>query len=76
MPIKLAQSIDLTAQVGVDVFTFAPQIKICRDIVPATRQIGIGGERMLQALLLAHHLLGFLRIRPQVRVGGLLLNFG
>jgi hypothetical protein len=31
---------------------------------------------MLQTLLLAHHLLGSLRIRPQIRVGGLLFNFG
>jgi len=31
---------------------------------------------VLQALLLAHHLLGSLRIRPQIRVGGLLLNLG
>jgi len=31
---------------------------------------------MLQTLLLAHYLLGSLRIRPQIRLGGLLFDFG
>jgi len=31
---------------------------------------------VLQTLLLAHHLLRALRIRPQIRLGGLLLDFG
>jgi hypothetical protein len=31
---------------------------------------------VFQTLLLPHHLLGTLRIRPQIWVGGLLLDFG
>jgi hypothetical protein len=31
---------------------------------------------MLQTLFLAHHLLGSLRIRPQIGVSGLLFDFG
>jgi hypothetical protein len=31
---------------------------------------------VLQALFLAHHLLRSLRIRPQIRVGSLLFDFG
>jgi hypothetical protein len=30
---------------------------------------------MLEALLLAHDLLGFFGIRPQIRIGGLLVYF-
>jgi hypothetical protein len=31
---------------------------------------------MLEPFFFAHHLLGFLRIRPEIRVGGLFLNLG
>ena len=47
-----------------------------RIVIAAARQVGVGCEHALQPLLFAHYLLGALRIRPQIRVGGLLFNFG
>ena len=43
---------------------------------PRRTKFSLGREHILQALLLAHHLLGFLGIRPEIRVGGLFLDFG
>ena len=73
---QFAQRTDFALQIAVDVFAFFGQIEVGGNIVAAARQVGVGCEHVLQALLFAHHLLGSLRIRPQVRVGGLLFNFG
>ena len=73
---ELAQGIDFAAQVGVDVFAFAGQIEVGGDVVAMADEVGLGGQHIFQALFLAHHQLGFLRIRPEVRVGGLLFDFG
>jgi hypothetical protein len=42
----------------------------------APRQIAFERQHALQALALAHHLLRFFRIRPQIRVRRLLLDVG
>jgi hypothetical protein len=73
---QVVESSDLALQVGIHVFTFFGKIEVSVDIARAARQIGVGGEYVLQALLLAHDLLRALGIRPQVRVGCLLFNFG
>ena len=73
---QAAQRINLTAQVGVNILAFTGQIRICLDVVHSPRQISVCGQGALQTLLLAHYLLRFLRIRPQIRIGGLPVNFG
>ena len=73
---QLAQRVDFAAQVGVDVFAFVGQIKVRGNVVDAADQVGLGGQHVFEALFLAHHLLGFLGIRPEVRVGSLLFDFG
>ncbi len=72
---QLAQRVDFAAQVGVDAFSFAGQIKVRGNIVAVADEAGFIGQHIFQALLLAHDRLGFLRIRPEIGVGGLLLNF-
>ena len=73
---QFAQGVDVAAQFAVDVFAFLCQLKIGGDVIAAAGQIGVGREQVLQTLLFAHHLLRTLRIRPQIRLGGLLLDFG
>ena len=73
---QLAQRRDFALQIGVDALAFFRQIEVGRNVVAAAGQVGVGCKHVLQPLLFAHHLLGSLRIRPQVRVGGLLFNFG
>ena len=73
---QLAQRADFALQVRVDILAFFGEVEVGGDVVAAARQVGVGREHMLQPLLLAHDLLGSLRIRPQIRVGGLLFNFG
>src|SRR5271165_4510212 len=73
---QLAQRADFALQVGVDALAFFGEIEVGGNVFAAARQVGVVGEHVFQALLLAHHLLRALRIRPQIRVGRLLLNFG
>ena len=73
---KISQRINLAVQVGVDVLAFAPQVEIGGNIFAPAHQIGLGRQHILQTFLLAHHLLGFLWIRPKARVGSLLFDFG
>src|SRR5260370_22161531 len=73
---ELAQRVNFAAQVGFDVLAFARKVKVGGDVTGASDQIFFSREQMLQALFLAHDLLGFSRIRPQIGVGGLLVYFG
>ena len=73
---QLAERVDFALQVGVDVLAFFREIEVSGDVVAAARQVGVGREHVLQPLLFAHDLLRALGIRPQIRVGGLLFNFG
>ena len=73
---QVAERPDVPPQVGVDILAFLGEIEVGGDVVTAARQVGVGGEQVLQPLFLAHHALGILRIRPQIRVGSLLVNFG
>ncbi len=73
---QVTEHADFALQVGIDIFAFFGEVEVGGDIVAAAREVGIGLEHMLQPLLFAHYLLRSLRIRPQVRVGGLLFNFG
>jgi hypothetical protein len=38
-------------------------------------EFGLGRQKSFQALFLSHDLLRFLWVRPELRVGGLLLDF-
>jgi len=58
-----------------DVSPSLERSKIGSDIVAGAPD-RVGGEHMLQTLLFTHDLMRSLRIRPQIGVGGLLLNFG
>jgi len=60
----IAQRLNLALEFGVDVFSLKRQIEIGGNVIAAASQVGIGREHVLQALLLAHDLLRFLRIRP------------
>ena len=73
---QIAQPVNLAPQVGFDILAFAPQVEVGGDVLAPAHQIRLGGQHILQALLLTHHLLGFLRIRPKTGVSSLLLNFG
>ena len=66
----------VAAQLGIDILAFFRQFEVGGNVIAAAAKIGICRQQMLQTLFLAHHLLGSLRIRPQIRVGGLLFNFG
>ena len=72
----VAQRRNLAFEIAIDVLAFFGEIEIGGNVVTPARQVGIGGEDVLQALLFTHHLLRTLRIRPQIRVGGLFFNFG
>jgi hypothetical protein len=63
-------------QVRVNTLAFLGQVEVGGNIIAAARQVGVGREHVLQPLLFAHHLLGSLRVRPQIRVGGLLFDLG
>ncbi len=58
---QFAERIDFALQVGVNVLAFLGEVEIGGDVVAAARQISVGREHVLQALLLAHHLLRTLR---------------
>ena len=73
---RFRSAVNLAPQVGFNVLAFAAQIEIGGDIVAPAHQFCLGGEHILQALFLAHDLLGFLRIRPKIGVSSLLVNFG
>ena len=73
---QFAQRVDVAAQLGVNIFAFLRQFEVGGNVIAAAAQIGVCCQQMLQTLLFAHHLLRSLRIRPQIRVGGLLFNFG
>ena len=63
-------------QIGVDALAFFGQVEVGGNILATAHQVGVGCEHVLQPLFFAHDLLRSLRIRPQVRVGGLLFDFG
>jgi hypothetical protein len=72
---QIAEGADFAAKIGVDVFTFLREIEIGGNVVGAAREIGVSGQYVLEAFFLAHHLLRALRIRPQIRVGCLFVDF-
>ena len=74
--LALAVPVNLAAQVGFDVFSFASQIEVGGYVVATAHQVNLGRQHILQALLLAHDLLRLLWVRPQTWVSRLLLDFG
>jgi hypothetical protein len=70
-----AKRINLAPQVRFDTLAFAREIEVCGDVLRAAEKVSLGRQRVFEALLLTHDLLGSLWIRPEVRVGGLLINF-
>jgi hypothetical protein len=73
---QLAERADFALQVAIDVFAFFCQIEVGGNVIGAAGEIGVGGEHVLEALLLAHHLLRTQGVRPQIRFGSLLFDFG
>ena len=69
------QRIDFAAEIGFHIFAFFREIEVGRDVLGAANEVCLGREHVFQALFLAHDLLRFLRVRPQVRVGGLFIYF-
>ena len=47
-----------------------------RDVIGAADKIAFQRQHCFQPLALAHHLLRFFRIRPQIRIRRLLFDFG
>src|SRR5262245_23615144 len=72
----LTQRIQLTAQVGVYIFALAGQFEISGDVLSPPAKVSFGSQSAFQTLLFPHDLLRILRIRPEIWVGSLLLNFG
>ena len=72
----LTQRIDFTSKLGFYVFAFTRQVKVGRNVASTPDQVGLGREHLLKAFFFAHYLLGSLRVRPQIRVGGLFIDFG
>src|ERR1700686_5462599 len=66
----------MALQVGGDVLTFAGQIEIGGDVVSSARQVAFERQQAFQPLPLAHYLLRFFRIRPQIGIRRLLFDFG
>jgi hypothetical protein len=73
---QFAQRVDIAPQFSVDILAFLRQFEVGGNVIAAPAEIGVGSKQVLQTLLLAHYLLRSLRIRPQIRVGGLLFDFG
>ena len=69
-----AQVVHFAAQIGGNIFAFVRQIEVGGDVAGAARQFVVRGQRALQPLLLAHHLLRFFGIRPERGIGGLLFD--
>ena len=72
----LLQSTDLAVQLGIDLLPLVGQLEISGDIFVAPIEVRISSQRFLKALFFAHHLLGFLGIRPEVGVRSLFVDFG
>jgi hypothetical protein len=68
--------VNLAPQVGFNVLAFVAQVEIGGYVLAPAHQISLGSQHIFQALFLTHHLLRLLRIRPEIRVSSLLLNFG
>jgi len=72
----LTQRVNFAAEIGVDAFAFASQVEVGGNVVAVTDEVCLVGQHIFQALLLAHDRLGFLWIRPEIRIGGLLFYLG
>src|SRR6185437_4515272 len=72
----LAQVANLSAQIFIDGFAFAGELEVSFNILRAAREIAFGGEHALDALALAHYLLGLFLIGPEIGVGSFLFYFG
>jgi CRISPR/Cas system CSM-associated protein Csm3 (group 7 of RAMP superfamily) len=73
---KVAQRGEFAAEIVVNVLALRAQVEVGGDVSRAAGEVSFSGEKVFEALLLAHYLLGFLRIRPEIGVGSLLLDFG
>jgi hypothetical protein len=72
---QIPQRVNLTPQVGFDVFPFTAQIEVSGYVVAAPYQVNLGRQHIFQALLLPHDLLRLLWIRPKTWVSRLLVDF-
>jgi hypothetical protein len=72
---SFAQGIHFAAKIGFHVLAFACKVEVGGNVLGAPHEVSFSSEHVFQALLFPHDLLRFLRIRPQIRVGGLLVYF-
>jgi hypothetical protein len=71
----LPKRIDLAAQVRGHVLALAAQLEIRLYVLRAARQVFIGRKNPFEPLPLAHDLLGFSWVRPQIRIGSFFFRF-
>jgi hypothetical protein len=72
----LAERVDFAAQIAIYTLAFPSQVKVGGNVVAMADEVGFVGQHVFQALFLAHDLLGFLWIRPEGGIGGLLFDLG
>jgi hypothetical protein len=71
---EVAQGVQFALQVGGNAFSFSGQIEIGRDVLGPPHQVAFERQHFLESLALAHHLLRFGGIRPEIRICCLLLD--
>ncbi len=67
--VERGQSLDIALQIGEHVFALARQLEISFDVAGAADERLIVGDKVLQALALAHQRLRRGRVVPQCRIG-------
>ena len=72
---QLPQRVDLATKLSGNAFPFMGQLEIGGNIFAPPDEVSLGGQHVLQTLLLAHDLLGLLGIRPEIRIDSLLFDF-
>src|SRR6266404_7341763 len=72
---EFAQRVHVALQIRRNILAFAGQIEIGGDVVSSARQVPFKRQQAFQPLALAHYLLRFCRIRPQIGIRRLLFDF-
>src|SRR5438270_11907734 len=71
-----AKTVYLATQFLINSLSFARELEVSFNILSTTGQIALAGQCSLDALAFAHHLLGLLLVRPEVRIARLLFYLG
>ena len=72
----LPETINFTAQVSTDFFTFMRKFEVGVNVVPTPDEISLCGQHVFEALAFAHYDLRFLGVGPQAGISNLLFYFG